>query len=93
MSKTNNLKDYLTDLYEGISSRKPDASRNPQDFRREIESIGSSSEADSPLPPEISSDLELLSFISTAPVGSVFKYTGTTGAYENGALYIVEENS
>ena len=37
--KTNNLKAYLTDLYEGIVSKKPDASRNPQDFRREIESI------------------------------------------------------
>ena len=37
--KTNNLKAYLTDLYEGIVSKKPDASRNPQDFRSEIESI------------------------------------------------------
>lgn len=39
MSKRNNLKDYLTDLYQGISSKKPGASRNPQDFRAEIESI------------------------------------------------------
>ena len=39
MSKENNLKDYLTDLYEGIASKKPGASRNPQDFRQEIESI------------------------------------------------------
>lgn len=39
MAKTNNLKDFLVDLYEGISSKKPNASRNPQDFRSEIESI------------------------------------------------------
>lgn len=39
MSKENNLKDYLTDLYEGIVSKKPGASRNPQNFRAEIESI------------------------------------------------------
>lgn len=39
MSKKNNLKDFLTDLYEGISSKKPGASRNPQNFRSEIESI------------------------------------------------------
>ena len=39
MSKSNNLKDYLADLYQGIASKKPNASKNPQDFRAEIESI------------------------------------------------------
>ena len=39
MSKKDNLKDYLTDLYEGIASKKPDASKNPQKFREEIEAI------------------------------------------------------
>ena len=39
MSKQDNLKDYLTDLYEGIASRNPGASRNPQNFRAEIENI------------------------------------------------------
>ena len=39
MAKNDNLKDFLTDLYEGIVSKKPNASRNPQDFRAEIESI------------------------------------------------------
>lgn len=39
MSKRDNLKDYLIDLYEGIASKKADASRNPQDFRNEIEAI------------------------------------------------------
>ena len=37
--KQTNLRDFLFDLYEGIASKKPDASRNPQDFRAEIESI------------------------------------------------------
>lgn len=40
MSKQNNLKDFFADLYQGIVRKKPDASRNPQDFRAEIESIG-----------------------------------------------------
>lgn len=39
MAKKDNLKDYLKDLHEGIKTKKPDASRNPQDFRSEIESI------------------------------------------------------
>lgn len=45
MSKQNNLKDYLTDLYEGISTKRPSASRNPQNFRAEIESIQVGKEA------------------------------------------------
>jgi hypothetical protein len=39
MSKRDNLKDYLIDLYQGIAAKKPGASRNPQRFRAEIESI------------------------------------------------------
>lgn len=42
MSKENNLKDFLTDLYAGIVIKKSDASRNPQDFRGEIEAIETS---------------------------------------------------
>lgn len=39
MGKQDNLRDYLADLYQGIKTKKPNASRNPQDFRSEIESI------------------------------------------------------
>ena len=46
MPKNNNLQDYLKDLYEGIKSRKPDASKNPQDFRREIENLALTDDAD-----------------------------------------------
>ena len=37
--KTNNLPAFLKDLYQGIVKKKPDASKNPQNFRGEIESI------------------------------------------------------
>jgi hypothetical protein len=46
MGKQDNLKDYLIDLYEGIVSKKPNASRNPQNFRAEIESIVTGSGGD-----------------------------------------------
>ena len=39
MSKADNLRDYLSDLYEGIVSKKSGASRQPQNFRSEIESL------------------------------------------------------
>lgn len=46
MPKNNNLQDYLQDLYEGIKSRKPDASKNPQNFRQEIENLARTDDAD-----------------------------------------------
>ena len=84
MSKENNLKDYLTDLYGGIASKKPDASRNPQNFRAEIEAIETGSNG---LPVEVSTQAE----IDALAIGTIFKYTGESGTYENGALYMVEE--
>ena len=39
MSKKDNLSDYLSDLYQGIARKRENPSRNPQDFRREIELI------------------------------------------------------
>lgn len=45
MAKNNNLKDYLKDLYAGISTVKPSASRDPQQFRSEIESLASPEDA------------------------------------------------
>ena len=45
---------------------------------------------DSPLPIEISKEAEMTALLSTAEVGSIYMYTGETGTYENGALYIVE---
>ena len=46
----------------------------------------------SPLPIEISTEVEMTALLETAEIGSIYKYTGTTGTYENGTLYIVEES-
>ena len=48
--------------------------------------------ADNPLPIEVSTEAEMNALLETAEVGSVYKYTGETGTYENGALYVVEES-
>ena len=45
---------------------------------------------DSPLPIEVATESEMTTLLTTAEVGSVYKYTGTTGTYESGALYVVE---
>lgn len=48
---------------------------------------------DSPLPTEVSTEEEMTALLESAEIGSVYKYMGTTtDAYENGALYVVEES-
>ena len=74
MAKNNNLKDYLVDLYQGIASRKPNASKNPQDFRSEIENLVFTSDANA-----AASDIRLG---KTAYVNDV-KITGTIKDYDN----------
>lgn len=39
---------------------------------------------------EIPTEAEMTALLSSAEVGSIYKYTGTTGTYENGVLYVVE---
>lgn len=78
MPKNNNLQDYLKDLYEGIKSRKPDASKNPQDFRREIENLAKTDDADA-----LAADIRLG---KTAYVDNQ-KITGTIEDY-NGEMLI-----
>lgn len=46
---------------------------------------------DSPLPLEVSTEAEMTALLTSGEVGGVYKYTGTTGTYENGALYVLEE--
>ena len=49
---------------------------------------------ESELPTEVATEAEMTALLSTAEVGSVYKYTGeTTDTYENGALYVVEEEA
>ena len=45
---------------------------------------------DSPLPTEVSTEAEMTALLESGEVGGVYKYTGTTGTYENGALYVLE---
>ena len=49
--------------------------------------------SDSPLPIEVSTEAEMTALLTSGEVGGVYKYTGTTGTYENGALYVLEEEA
>lgn len=46
---------------------------------------------DSAIPTEVSTEAEMTALLTSGEVGGVYKYTGTTGTYENGALYVLEE--
>lgn len=46
--------------------------------------------ADSPLPLEIGTEAEMTALLTIGEIGAVYKYTGETGIYENGSLYILE---
>ena len=43
-----------------------------------------------PIPIEVLTEKYMTELLDTASVGSIYKYVGPTGIYENGALYIVE---
>lgn len=45
---------------------------------------------DSAIPIEVSTEAEMTALLTSGEVGGVYKYTGTTGTYENGALYVLE---
>lgn len=42
-------------------------------------------------PIEIDNESEMTSMLEVAKVGTIYKYTGTTGLYENGAIYVITE--
>ena len=42
-------------------------------------------------PLEIATEEEMTAILQTASVGEFYRYTGESGIYENGAVYIVEE--
>ena len=48
---------------------------------------------DSPLPIKVSTEAEMTALLTSGEVGGVYKYTGTTGTYENGALYVLEQTT
>lgn len=45
---------------------------------------------DSAIPIEVSTEADMTALLESGEVGGVYKYTGTTGTYENGALYVLE---
>lgn len=49
--------------------------------------------ADSPIPTEVSTEAEMTALLTSGEVGGVYKYVGETGTYENGALYVLEEEA
>lgn len=44
----------------------------------------------SALPIEVSTEAEMTALLIGGEIGGVYKYTGPTGTYENGALYVLE---
>lgn len=50
-------------------------------------------EANSAIPTEVSTEEEMTALLESGEVGGVYKYTGTSGTYENGALYVLEEET
>jgi hypothetical protein len=48
---------------------------------------------DKATPIEVSTEAEMTALLESGEVGGVYKYTGTTGTYENGALYVLEEEA
>lgn len=49
-------------------------------------------EEDSPLPIEVLTETQMDELLVTSDIGSIFKYIGVGSVYENGVLYVVEEN-
>lgn len=45
---------------------------------------------ESALPLVATTEEEMTALLATAQIGAVYKYTGESGTYEKGALYIVE---
>lgn len=52
--------------------------------------IGTHNTSHSAIPIEVSTESEMTALLDSGEVGGVYKYTGTTGVYENGALYVLE---
>ena len=85
MAKTDNLTDFLTNIADAIRTVEGSTNAiNPQDFEAKITSLKLS------VPIEISTDAEMEAVLTSDNVGKVYKFTGTTGTYTNGDLYVVE---
>ena len=80
------LTDKLTAIGNSVRSKTGDTNLLTLDeMATAIENISNSG-----TPIEISTDIEMETVLSSENVGKVYKFTGTTGTYINGDLYIVE---
>lgn len=85
MAKTDNLTDFLTNIADAIRTVEGSTDAiNPQDFEAKITALKLS------VPIEISTDAGMEAVLTSDNVGKVYKFTGTTGIYTNGDLYVVE---
>ena len=85
MAKTDNLTDFLTNIADAIRTVEGSTNAiNPQDFEAKITALKLS------VPIEISTDAGMEAVLTSDNVGKVYKFTGTSGTYTNGDLYIVE---
>lgn len=55
--------------------------------------VGAYEGEDKATPIEVSTEAEMTALLTSGEVGGVYKYTGTTGTYENGALYVLEADA
>ena len=85
MAKTDNLTDFLANTANAIRTAEGSTDAiNPQDFEAKITALKLS------VPIEISTDAGMEAVLTSDNVGKVYKFTGTTGTYTNGDLYVVE---
>lgn len=85
MAKTNNLTDFLTNTANAIRTVEGSTDAiNPQDFEARITALKLS------VPIEISTDAGMEEVLTSDNIGKVYKFTGTSGTYTNGDLYVVE---
>lgn len=63
---------------------------NGKEMESDLEIIASQV-ANSPLPIEVTIEAEMTALLEAPVIGGIYKYTGTTGAYENGAIYVIEK--
>lgn len=80
------LTTFLTSIADAIRSKKNTTNKiKATDFVDEILSI------ETKVNNEIATEAEMTALLEVAEVGTVYKYIGESGTYENGALYIIEE--
>jgi len=75
---------YASDLVSGSTTITTNTTTNVTNYASVITNVPQA------IPIEISSDAGMLAVLTAANVGKAYKFTGTTGTYTNGDIYIVE---